>query len=63
MKQEIKNIKENQITFNSSSKGHIYNINIEINEKTKPSTLKSLYAKSISMINRIKKIITWLGTF
>jgi hypothetical protein len=63
MKHKIKNIKENQVTFNSSNKGHIFNINIEINEKPKSSIFQELYTKGMNIFNRLKKIITWFGIF
>lgn len=62
MKHQIKNLKENKITINSSNSGHIFNINIEINEKPNKSIFKALKTKSINVLNRLKKIIAiWLG--
>jgi (p)ppGpp synthase/HD superfamily hydrolase len=63
MKDKIMSIKESQVTINSSTNGHVFNIKIEVKERPKVSIFQKMYKKSINFFNVIKKIITWLGIF
>lgn len=63
MKQDMKNIKQNQITINSSNNGHIFNIYVEMNEKPKAPRDSSFWKNIIGIVQRLKKIVIWLKMF
>lgn len=62
MKKGINNFEQNHITINSTTHGHIFNINIKINQKPK-SSLNLFKNKLSEIIQCFKKIIAWLRLF